>query len=283
MKTKKTNQIPKKRLSREIPDELPVQPLSEMSEQRSYVFYGRSGTGKTTLAMTFPGKVLLLDVKDRGTDSVASVSPKQGVGMRVEDWDDFEMVYYYLKKNPDKYATVVIDTMSQLQQLCVQRVLEDSKKSVDNAGNWGTMTRREWGEVASIMKEWIINYRDLADIGIEVVFIAQDRVFNMGEEEADPEAMLSPEIGPRLSPSVAAHLNAAVSVIGNTFIREKTIKKEVNGKKKETQETQYCLRIGPNPIYVTKVRKPKGVRLRNNGIIVDPDYDKIINILEGEE
>lgn len=283
MKTKTTNQMSKKRLNKEIPDELPVQPLSKMSENRSYVFYGRSGTGKTTLAMSFPRKVLLLDVKDRGTDSVAHVDPKQGVGMRVEDWDDFEMVYYYLKKNPDKYGSVVIDTMSQLQQLCVQRVLEDSKKSADNAGNWGSMTRREWGEVASIMKEWIILYRDLTDIGIEVIFIAQDRVFNAGEEEVDPENMLSPEIGPRLSPSVAAHLNAAVSVVGNTFIREKTIKKEVNGKKKESQETQYCLRIGPNPVYVTKVRKPKNVRLRNNGIIVDPDFDKIINILEGEE
>lgn len=257
-----------------------MRPLKGMNKKRSFVFYGRSGTGKTSLALTFPQKVLLLDVKDRGTDSVEEYSKDEAMGMMVEEWEDFEMVYYYLLKNPDVYKTVVIDTMSQLQQLCVEYVLKKKKKHVAKAGDWGTMTRKEWGEVSSIMKEWIIYYRDLNDIGIEVVFIAQDRTNNAGEEENDSETMLTPDVGPRLSPSIASHLNAAVSLVGNTFVRERHKVKEVNGKKKEYKETQYCLRIGPNPVYVTKTRKPKHIVVPD--ILIDPDYDMIISKLKGE-
>lgn len=263
----------------DIPDELETFDLNDMDEARSYVLYGRSSTGKTTLAMSWPGKILLLDVRDRGTDSVSDVPPKKGVGYKINDWEDFEMVYYFIKKNPNKYKTIVIDTMSQLQQLCVKKVLEDQGKSTKDAGNWGSMRKQDWGQVASIMKEWIINYRDLVDLGIEVVFIAQDRTFNIDEEEAS-DSSLAPEIGPAMSPSISKHLNAAVNIIGNTFIREKLRIKEVNGKKKEIPEMQYCLRIGPNATYITKARKPKGIPLPS--VIVDPDYDKIINIIKGE-
>ena len=259
-------------------DTLPVKSLKAMSKNRSFVFYGRSGTGKTTLALTFPGKILILDIKDRGTDSGADIDEDTAMGMSVESWDDFEMVYYYLLKHPKEYKTVIIDTMSQLQQLCVEKVLKDKKKSTARAGDWGTLTKQDWGTVASLMKQWIISYRDLP---MEVVFIAQDRTFNVDEEASDSEAQLSPEIGPRLSPSVAAHLNAAVSVVGNTFIREKTKIKEVNGKKKEITEKQYCLRIGPNSVYVTKMRKPKSIQLPD--ILIDPDYDYIIETLTGKK
>lgn len=261
--------------SKDIPDELPTQKLKDMVTSRSFVFYGRSGTGKTTLACSFPGPGLLLDVKDRGTDSVSDIEGFEG--MSIEDWDDFEMVYYYLKKNRKRYKTVIIDTMSQLQELAIKKVLTDNKKDSARAGHWGTMTKKEWGETSGLLKDWIINYRDLNDIGIEVVFIAQDRTFN---KEEDDESQLDPEIGPRLMPSVASHLNAAVHVVGNTFIKTKTVVKEVKGKKIESEKKIYCLRVGPNPVYITKVRKPKSIIVPD--VISNPDYDSIIETIKGE-
>lgn len=279
IKKQKTNsKSARTSMSKDIPDKLPVKSLKSMNKNRSFVFYGRSGSGKTTLSLSFPGKILLLDIKDRGTDSVADIPSSEAVGMSVESWEDFEMVYYYLLKNPEEYATIVLDTMSQLQQLCVEHVIGSRKSGSKALGEWGTLTKGDWGDVSSLMKQWITQYRDLQDIGIEVVFIAQDRVFNM--EDEDPDTMLTPEVGPRLTPSVASHLNAAVSVIGYTFIREKTLIKEVKGKKKEIKRTEYCLRIGPNPVFVTKARKPKHLQLPD--VIVDPTYDSIIDILTGE-
>jgi phage nucleotide-binding protein len=262
--------------------------VDELAVNRSYVFYGQSGSGKTSLAGTFPGKILVCDCRDRGTDSLVGVA---GVEVKeIESWEDVEHVYWYLKKNPEEFATVVWDTMSQLQQICIEAVLEEKGKDADDAGGWGVMTKQEWGNVASRMKPMITNFRDLP---MDVIFIAQHRVFNLPteDEEEAGTALLAPEVGPMLMPSVAKHLNASVSVIGNTFIRtrlEEVARKVVKGKGKaakttevidEVEHIEYCLRIGPSSIYTTKVRKSRDTVMPD--IIVDPEYADIMKILRG--
>lgn len=259
---------------------LPVKPVSEVQQHRSMVVYGRSGSGKTTFAATFPKPMLLLDVSDKGTDSISDVE-KINV-MEIETWQDFELAYWYLKENPDEYETVVIDTLSQLQELIIKKILLEKYKEDDEArSGWGSLSQREWGEVTSVLKMWITHYRNLP---MEVVFVAQDRVFEV-DESLDPEIMLDPEVGPRLAPSVTKHLNASVHSIGNTFIRRRIRHKEVKRKgskrtkTKEIPETQYCLRIGPDPVYATKIRKPKGVKVPS--VIVDPHYEDILELIQG--
>ena len=262
-------------------DSLEVRPSSEPLPHRDYVFYGRSGTGKTTLAGTFPKPILLLDVRDRGTDSLADVGDIDV--FEVGSFEDFERAYYHLLKNPKGYKTVVVDTLSQLQQIVVEEIaLKKGKKSSDKApGAWGTLAKGDWGDVSGRMKTWITNYRDLP---LNVVFIAQDRVSNPQDDDEE-QSVLEPEVGPQLSPSVAQHLNASVSTIGNTFIRGRTIVKEIKvkgkkPKKKEVKITEYCLRIGPNPVYVTKTRKPRSVIPPS--ILVEPTYEDFIDLIKGE-
>lgn len=248
----------------------------------SAAFYGRSGSGKTTVGCSYPGPILLIDVMDKGVASVSDV-PDLDV-LEISEWDGFEDAYWWLKAHPGKYKTVVIDTVTNLQQLCVLKILS-KKKSVDldKAGDWGTMSRRQWGDVASKMKTFITDLRDLPDLN--VVFIAQDRVFNFNDDEdgeGDSDEHLQPEVGPQLSPSVAKHLNASVSIIGNTFIRRRTTKDRKVGSKivKGKELTEYCMRLGPNPIYITKLRKPKNIEPPS--ILVDPSYKDIIALVKGE-
>lgn len=226
----------------------------------------------------------MLDVKDKGTDSLDGDRDDIDV-MEIEHWDDFEMTYWYIKKNPKKYKTIIIDTITQVQQLAVEKVLEDQNKSTENAGNWGTMRKQDWGTVSSMMKSYITHLRDLKPL---VVFLAQERAFNV-DEDLDEEDGFVPEIGARLSPATASHLNSEVSVIGNTYIKteilteKRKIKNKTTGKTKiKTVEIgerpQYYLRIGPNPLYITKVRKPKGIKLPDS--IKDPSYKKIIETLK---
>lgn len=243
-------------------------------KRRSFAIYGRSGTGKTTLACSFPGPVYLIDINDDGDDSVADIKDLEIAEPKT--WQEMEDHYWYLKKGDHDFQTVIIDTITNMQQLAIVKILESKKKRTDNAGDWGTMTKREWGDVAQLMKTWIDNWKNL---DMEVVFNAQDRLFNVSDED-DEESQLDPEVGPRLSPSVKSALNAAVSFIGNTFIRQREVIKEVAGKKKHVLKTEYCLRVGPNSVYITKVRKPKGIELPS--VIVDPTYDDIVDLIKGE-
>jgi hypothetical protein len=254
----------------------------DADDPMSTALYGRASTGKTTLSSTWPKPILYCDVMDRGSKSIRDV--KKMKKRRIEAFEDFEETYWWLIQNPKAYATVVVDTVTQLQRLLVEEhhARKRTSKGSKSAGDWGSMTKRDWGDVAAVMKEWIINYRDLVDIGMEVVFIAQDRTFNLSDEDDDTDIdeSLAPEIGPALSPAVAKLLNASVDVIGNTFIRERTIKANPAKKIKARKEIEYCLRIGPNPLYITKVRKPRSIEAP--AVIVDPDYDSIMAIIEGE-
>mgnify|MGYP006290885279 CR=1 FL=1 len=247
-----------------------------MNKPRSWVFYGRAGSGKTTLAGSFPQPILLLDCKDEGTDSVSDID---GIDvMEIQEWPDLEHAYWWLVQNPDHYKTVVIDTITQLQQIVVEEVgSRKAEKAGKTAGDWGTMTKGDWGDIASRLKTWITNYRDLP---LETVFIAQDRVFN-SDEESSEDGMIDPEVGPRLSPSVMSHLCAAVSVIGNTFVRTRTAKVKVKGRTREKEVTEYCLRLGPSASYITKLRKPKQVELPN--FLVDPSYGEILKTIKGAD
>ena len=139
------------------------------------------------------------------------------------------------------------------------------------------MGKRDGGKVSSLMCPVLLGLTEIPKL--QVVFVAHDRVF-AGEESDDEDMVIEPSVGPRCIPSVASVMNAAVNVIGSTFIRERVIKtKTKKGKKREKRVVEYCLRVGPHAYYTTKIRKPKSVELPSS--LVDPTYEKIL-ALSGE-
>ena len=253
---------------------MPVQKASDLQKHRTWVFYGRSASGKTTLAATFPGKKLLIDIRDEGTDSIIDV-PDIDV-LSVSSCEEIEDAYWWLKQNAGKYSTVIMDTVTMWQFLKVEEIVgEKAAKLGKQPTDWGVMTKQQWGEVAGYMKTWITNFRDLP---MEVVFIAQQRTFNVGED-GENEGELDPEVGPSLSPSVMSHLCAAAQVIGCTFIRTRTITKKIRKKTIEKEVTEYCLRLGPSASYITKFRKPRSISLPD--FLIDPTYEEILETIKG--
>jgi len=245
-------------------------PVAETDDFVTALFYGRSGTGKTTLASTFPKKILLLDFKDKGTDSIKDVKSIDVI--RILEWSELEDVYWALKNGKHDYDTIVFDTISGMQTTAIEQVKTENKMDQEDA-----LSRRNWGEVSSMMSQWLMHFRDLE---LHVVFLSPDRTKNTRDEEEEQEyeeGQLEPEVGPAVIPSVARMVNAAVKVIGNTYIRQ--THKTKDGKR--VVVTGYMLRIGPNPFYITKIRSPKSYR--SPGSIVNPTFDKIRRIMKGEE
>jgi len=235
--------------------------------------YGRSGTGKTHFASTFPKPALYLDINERGTETVASI-PGIDV-LRCEEWEDFwgsddtEGAYWYLAEGT-KYKTVVIDQVTNLQDMAMREVRRQGRKTEEDQ-----FTQRNWGQLGGLLKTAISAYRELSD-RYNIVFLAHERVFDGGGEEEANNA-IAPTIGARVIPSVGSFLDGAVDAIGSTFIRERTTKEGV----KKVRHVDYCMRTGPHASYATKVRRPV-----TSGpipdVIVNPTYPKIMDLISGK-
>lgn len=231
--------------------------------------FGRPGSGKTTTASTMPKPQLIIDAKDHGTESAkGSTKGKRGEieVLSILQFDDIFEIYDYIVENPDKYKSVIIDHMTALQEIGLGKVKEDEGKD--------QVSQRMYGIVAGYLKEVISLYKELAAMGIKVCFLAQDR---MEGGEGEGEDQLTPEVGPGLMPSVSRILCAASRVVGHTYMQEKVTKTK---DMKVRRDIEYRLRLGPNPYYITKVTKSKD--LPCPAYIVDPSYDKVMDIINGD-
>lgn len=256
-------------------------PVGDIKRNSSTALYGRSGTGKTTLAGSWPKPILYLNIMDNGEESISDI---EGIDVvDIESSDDLLEQILWLTKKASKgklvYKTIILDTMTQLQGILVRELGEKKKiPKGKRAGDFGVFTRQDWGSIAGDLMKAIMDIRALP---VHSVFIAQERVFNAGDEEDDGVDQLAPEVGTKLMPSVNKDLCASVNIIGNTFIRIKVTKKKKDGKTERIVKKQFCLRLGPNEVYTTKIRKPKGIEAPD--YIIDPTFRDIMDIVKGRE
>ena len=244
-----------------------ARPLSEISMVITALLYGRSGTGKTTISGTFPRPILVLDIGERGTDSLSGDDIDS---LEVNDWKTLEEVYWELKNGDHNYKTVVIDATHSMQNLALQEARDISgKKDKDQT------SQRDFGQASNLMNQWIYHYRDLRDDDVNVVFLCHDR---LREVDSDDDEIILPEMGPRLMPGVAGTLLGAVNIVGYTFIKETITKSKIAGQR-STREVQYGLKLGPNSVYATKIRSPKENDVPE--FLIDPTYDKLVDVIKG--
>lgn len=244
------------------------QDLLDMDTPTIITLYGRPGTGKTTISCTLPKPLLLIDVKDKGTDSGKreDLEPGDITVFELESFDEIYDIYDYLEENPDRFKSVVIDHMTALQDFCYGKVMDEEGKSRMSQGMYGT--------AGGYMKEVINLYKGLTDHGITPCFNCQDR---MESGDGEGEDQLLPEVGPGLMPSVARTLCAASRVIGHTYQFENVEKLEGA---KVRRNIEFRLRLGPNPYYITKVTRPFGTPCPQ--FLVNATYQDIMKVVKGK-
>ena len=244
------------------------QDLLDMDPPTIITLYGRPGTGKTTISCTLPKPLLLIDVKDKGTDSGKreDLEPGDITVFELESFDEIYDIYDYLEENPDRFKSVVIDHMTALQDFCYEKVMDEEGKSKMSQGMYGT--------AGGYLKEVINLYKGLTDLGITPCFNCQDR---MESGDGEGEDQLLPEVGPSLMPSVARTLCAASRVIGHTYQFENVEKLEGA---KVRRNIEFRLRLGPNPYYITKVTRPFGTPCPQ--FLVNATYKDIMKVVKGK-
>lgn len=227
--------------------------------------YGRSGTGKTQFMSTLPRPILFLDVNERGLDTIRA--EKQIDVLPCETWEDFDDIFWALDGGL-KYKSVVIDQITNLQELGMAEIRDRAKKTSSEL-----FTKKNWGELSGLLKTALSNFRGLSD-AYNIGFIAHERSFGGGDEE---DQALEPSVGARVMPSVGSFIDGAVDVIGSTYIKE-----SFTGKgSKKVRQVDYCMRIGPHAYYSTKVRRPVDAGPLPD-FIVDPTFTKVLNLISGK-
>jgi hypothetical protein len=275
MPAKKKSKAKKKRLGKRktvekttsILDE--IKPVTELKTNLVMMVYGRSGTGKTHFGSTFPKPILFIDTNERGTETIAQEEDVDVV--RVTEWDQIDELYWALlhRETETEYASIVIDQVSNLQDIGMTEVLRKSRKGRDE-----TFTQRNWGQLSGMLKQFITDFRDLSD-DYNLLLIAHERVNDGGDEDEDT---IEPSIGARVMPSVSAFLDGAVDSIGSTFIKERWETED----KEEVRHVDYCMRIGPHAFYSTKIRRPVSAGPIPE-LIINPTFKKIRDLTSGKQ
>lgn len=238
---------------------LEIKKISEVPMQKTFLFYGKSGTGKTTLAGTFP-KPLFLDINENGTGSVDNKDAQMISIKSYNDFNEFIMNIdeYYSKL---KWDSLIIDTIGKLQELNLNYLSKGGKIMINHYGD-------STNEMQQIVLK-LINHATINDYYL--IFNAHERDNTESDEETGE--VLNPSVMAQLTPKLSEWIHATVSLAGHTRIYEK--KNDLG----QSQGIYYCIKIGADPIFKTKVRIPKDKMKAN--IIVNPTCEKLMSVLNG--
>lgn len=233
--------------------------------------YGRAKTGKTRLISSFPKPVLIIGSED-GTRSIRNVERVDFV--QVFRSSEVGKLLEHAKRKG--YQTVAIDTATSLQAIILAEIL--GIEELPTQKHWGLATRDQYGQCALQTKTIL---HEVMKLRCNVVITAHERNFS-DDVEVSPE-LLTPNIGSALSPSVANWLNGECEYVAQTFIRSLVTREEIEPgivNETVTNKGEYCLRVGPHPVYNTGFRVPVGVLLPD--VITNPTYDKINALVSGK-
>ena len=136
----------------------------EAKQTLNILIYGRPGIGKTTLACSAPG-ALLMDF-DRGIDRV-DAAYQAGDIYEPERWEDLQLAVAELAQTPSA-KTIVIDTIGKLLDMAVDYVRRARPNLIQNDG---TPSVKGYGYRNQLFKEFLSS---LNACGKSVVFVSHE-------------------------------------------------------------------------------------------------------------
>lgn len=179
--------------------------VEKPQEQMPYInvlVYGKSSIGKTTLAGSADAvpsmrKVLLIDC-EAGSLSLRKTGYLADV-LKPTSWEGIVDIYHALKAGGHPYQTVILDSLTEIQELNMRSIMTAMKEDPDNAERDPDVPGMyEWNKSSKQMKRLIRLFRDLP---MNVIFTA------LMKEDKDTKTgitMRLPDLPGKLSHQVAA-------------------------------------------------------------------------------
>lgn len=150
------------------------------------LLYGASDTGKTysTSRLSEKYRTLILDVEGghlsaptnlpyadfSDVGEIARLPEQYPSGMvKIDTWEQAEGVLTALRRNPDRFEVIVVDSLTELQKRCADFV---KSKQTTVIKELDTLTQQGWGSLFEKFRALIRGYRDLKS---HVVFTALEQ------------------------------------------------------------------------------------------------------------
>lgn len=241
--------------------------------------YGKSGSGKTHFWGTFPGPTLALICSGGKRPGELKTLDTPEMRDKIEAYviNDSSVLVEIIKSASKDFETIVLDHITAFQDLLLKEILGLEEIPVQKS--WGMASRETYGEVSLKSREIT---RALLGFERNVVIIGQERGDHTDRQPGD---ILLPTVGAAVQPAFGNWLYPAVDYIAQTFIRPKMEEISVEvGDELQTQlvrgeGVEYCLRTAPHDVYTTKFRLPRGSGKVLPDVIVDPSYDKVMELI----
>jgi hypothetical protein len=171
------------------------------------LIYGKSGVGKTSLAATCPGPVLVIDCEN-GIASLRNPDPAlvKQYSLELDANGNFKDLYYEtvrtmdemsaliarieseLASSPGFWGTIFLDSLTELQRICIMERLKSTKQILMEIQDWG---------VVLLKMEAVV--RTLRGLNANTIFLAQ--------EYQDEKGALRPELSGRISRQLIRHVD----------------------------------------------------------------------------
>lgn len=208
------------------------------------VVYGASGSGKTHFGGTAPKPIFassengLLSIKDKRPDFVD-----------IRSLQDLTDLYMYLKNQKHDYETVVIDSITEINEIIKAEIEKRTGRPIQKA---------DWAEVGKRIRRILRNFRDLP---MHVLFLAQETI----EKDDDTIRKIYPSLNGKAAQEIAYYMD----VVGYAEV-------ESIGTGKGSTQT-HRITTESHPKYTTKDRS----KLIGNS--VDPSFaDWVAKVQEME-
>lgn len=200
----------------------------EENPKINVLVYGFPGAGKTRLSGTMAAfsNPLILSAES-GLLSLRKLQKEMGVKFKYLDIKDFnEMIeaYNFLLLGKHDYDAVVIDSITEIQQACMDKILEEEKRDKALIQDWGTLATR--------MISLIRKFRDLPMHCMVTCLAEQDK------DETTGMVCIRPLVQGQLKEKIDAYFDEVL------YLASKEVKGE-DGKPKVVRwlETQNTTRI----------------------------------------
>lgn len=264
----------------------------DLLDNEKYVnaaFYGKSGTGKTSIGVSAPKPLILLSER-QGIVHVKQAAKRLGkpvpptlfmhtfgdyrnvlVALRGDKTQPFQIkqkvldgdgnasdeVVFELEEWPE---SVVLDSLTDCGRLCVEEIRRQSPP-VRGKDGLPTDSQRFWNVLGDRMKNLILGFRD-APVHSVFLSLADDR--DVGEDD-EKHRQCSPDLPMRRLGDV---LSSAVNVIGYTY------RKMVREEGKTTARIVYgVMTTGPEYMTLKPYRPLRDIEI--------PDFTHWVNVVNG--